>query len=134
MAAQTAYQKEYQKTHRSLYVKSVQKYNLSHPEQYLHGIERTKENNRQRRIHVLIHYGGDPPKCACCGESNINFLTIDHINGGGTKHTQQVGPGDTLIRWIVKNDYPNMFQILCYNCNCGRAKHNGICPHKLVEV
>ena len=36
-----------------------------------------------------------------------------------------------------ENNYPDGFQILCYNCNCGRAfnrdNHN-ICPHKEKEI
>ena len=120
--------------HRAKCVGYTQKWNELHPEELKINREKIKERNRMRRMEVLIHYGGNPPKCACCGESNVWFLTIDHINGGGTKHTKIVGPGDTLIRWIIKNSYPDMFQILCYNCNCSRAKHDGVCPHKLIEV
>lgn len=43
------------------------------------------ELNKQIELHflkerwiVLLHYGGDPPECACCGESFYEFwqLTI----------------------------------------------------------
>ena len=40
-----------------------------------------KERLRQVRIDVLKNYGGDPPKCACCAEIEVKFLSIDHING-----------------------------------------------------
>jgi hypothetical protein len=36
---------------------------------------------------VFNHYG---KVCACCGESNPIFLSIDHIGGGGTKHRHKV--------------------------------------------
>lgn len=38
---------------------------------------------RRMRLEALQAYGG---KCACCGESNVEFLAIDHINGNGNKH------------------------------------------------
>jgi hypothetical protein len=30
----------------------------------------------------------------------------------------------------VMNDFPPGFQLLCSNCNHGRARNGGICPHK----
>lgn len=70
-------------------------------------------------------YGG--PVCRCCGETIIEFLTIDHINGDGYKHRQEIGGG--ILRWLRNNGYPEGFQILCMNCNFG--KRNGReCPHK----
>jgi Cdc6-like AAA superfamily ATPase len=74
---------------------------------------------------VFNHYG---KFCSCCGESNIKFLTIDHINGGGRKHRENIK--SKIQVWLVKNNFPNDFQILCYNCNCGRNSNHGICPHK----
>ena len=32
------------------------------------------------RRKILEHYGGNPPKCACCGEAQYFFLTLDHMN------------------------------------------------------
>lgn len=26
-------------------------------------------------------------------------------------------------------NYPEGYQVLCYNCNCGKSINNGICPH-----
>jgi len=46
--------------------------------------------NTEIRMTVLKHYGGTPPKCACCGESHLEFLAIDHIKGGGIK--ERKGP------------------------------------------
>jgi hypothetical protein len=74
-------------------------------------------------------YGGC---CACCGEDEIDFLCIDHVNGDGKKHRQEMGTsgGVTLYRLVVKQGFPDRFQILCFNCN--NAKHQrGVCPHQL---
>lgn len=80
---------------------------------------------KQEKELVLKNYG---MVCACCGESNPIFLSIDHINGGGEKHRKEIGR--KINRWLVKNNFPTGFQLLCYNCNCGRNLNGGICPHK----
>lgn len=79
------------------------------------------------RTTVLTHYGG---KCECCGEDEPLFLTVDHINGGGKKHRQEIGGGGFYLhRWLIKNNFPEGFRILCFNCNCGRSLNKGVCPH-----
>ena len=87
-----------------------------------------KKYNQKLRLEVLIHYGGNPPKCACCGESHIEFLTIDHIHGGGRKHSKITGLGTSFYKWLRKNNFPDGFQVLCWNCNCAKG-HYGYCPH-----
>lgn len=81
------------------------------------------------RLQAFCHYGGNPPRCACCGESTLEFLTIDHIGGGGTAHRRQIGRGGTSIAiYLRKRGFPPGYQILCYNCNCAQAFAK-ICPH-----
>ncbi|HEC64216.1 MAG TPA: hypothetical protein ENI23_02860 [bacterium] len=83
---------------------------------------------KKLRKEIIDHYGG---KCACCGETVLVFLTVDHINNDGAKHRKEIGDGHVIYRWIKRNNFPiDMFQILCYNCNVGRARNNGVCPHK----
>jgi hypothetical protein len=92
--------------------------------------ELAKQYHERRRMKILIHYGGNPPKCVCCGENRYEFLSIDHIKGGGLEHLRNVGQGRAgLSGWIVKNKYPEGFQILCHNCNFAKG-HYGKCPHK----
>lgn len=77
-------------------------------------------------------YGGY--KCSCCGESNPLFLSIDHINEDGAEHRRKHSvEGKKLYYWLKRNGYPSGFQILCMNCNWGKARNNGICPHKTSE-
>jgi len=93
--------------------------------------DKSKNIRKNQKKLVMDHYGN---KCFCCGETNIQFLTIDHINNDGYKQDKKTRV--VLYRWIINNNFPEkMFQIACYNCNCGRAKNNGICPHqqKLTE-
>ena len=82
------------------------------------------------RLEVLKAYGN---RCVCCGESHIDFLTIDHINGRGREHRQHVAPSGSsgsFYIWLKKKGYPKKeFCCLCMNCNWAKGIH-GICPHK----
>jgi hypothetical protein len=73
---------------------------------------------------VLEHYGNT---CVCCGETRMEFLAIDHINGGGSKYRKEFGCGH-LYHWLLKNNYPDGHRILCHNCNTSLG-HYGYCPH-----
>jgi hypothetical protein len=80
------------------------------------------------KLKVMEAYGG---KCACCGEMEIGFLTIDHVNSDGAelRKTTKQGTGEKMYRWLIKNNLPkDDYQVLCFNCNLGRALH-GSCPH-----
>jgi len=80
------------------------------------------------KMEVLKKYGGNSPRCACCGETEIKFLTIDHINNDGAKHRKEIK--GKLYQWLYKNKYmPNRFQVLCANCNYAKQWY-GQCPHK----
>lgn len=70
-------------------------------------------------------FGG---KCACCGESWVDFLVLDHVEGGGREHRRKIGNGWQFYRWVVNHpESRHMFQILCANCNM--AKERGGCPN-----
>jgi len=93
--------------------------------------DKYKQNREQRRqydynlrLECLIHYGGNPPKCACCGETHIEFLTIDHVYGGGNKHRQIIkSNGSYFYKWLKKNNFPKDFQVLCANCNMAKGRN-----------
>jgi len=80
------------------------------------------------RITCLKYYSKNKLKCECCGENHIEFLTIDHIHGGGNKHSKRI-KNNSLYQWLINNNFPKGFRVLCYNCNCSLG-HNGYCPHK----
>ena len=80
------------------------------------------------RIDALNNYSdGTEPHCMCCGEKEIKFLCIDHINGGGVKHRKQIKGGNIYL-WLKKNNYPSGFRTLCHNCNSAFGFY-GECPH-----
>jgi len=101
--------------------------------------KRAIKYRKKLRDEVYSHYGGY--KCACCGETEPVFLTIDHINNDGAKHRVKMahgrigrtGRGCSGIRiyyWLKRHNYPLGFQVLCYNCNHGKYLNGGICPHQ----
>lgn len=97
----------------------------------LEGQCRSCKNEKLRKWHeanrreALDHYGG---KCVCCGEVEYAFLVFDHIDGGGTMHRIQLG-GTRIGQWLKKNDWPDIVQILCANCNTAKERPGG-CPHQ----
>ena len=87
-----------------------------------------RELRNKTRIKIIDTYGG---KCACCGETNHKFLAIDHKYGNGNKmRREKVHPkGPGFYFWLMRNNYPDDFQILCHNCNMAKAFY-GKCPHE----
>lgn len=83
--------------------------------------------NRRLRKEILEHYG---LVCKCCGETQVKFLSIDHINGGGNKHRKEVVGHSSIYQWLKTNKYPDGFQTLCHNCNMSKGFY-GECPHTI---
>lgn len=82
------------------------------------------------KVKVLARYSGNTLKCACCGENTLEFLSIHHINGSGTKHSKRIGKrGSGFYLWLIKHNYPPGYGVLCMNCNFAIG-HFGKCPHK----
>jgi hypothetical protein len=74
-----------------------------------------KQKRQEKKIIIFNQYGN---KCVKCQESNLDFLTIDHINEDGNIHRKKVN-SCMLYDWIIDNNFPNTVQLLCYNCNSG---------------
>jgi len=96
------------------------------------------ELSSKRRFHLTVYhllrhqailaYGGY--RCACCGVRDPMFLTIDHINNDGGRHRRRVGRTLEFLQWLRRKGYPPGFRVLCTNCNSGRHRNRGVCPHK----
>jgi hypothetical protein len=83
------------------------------------------------RDRVYRAYGGYV--CACCGETEKAFLSIDHIENDGATHKRKFNlkTGEQMYRWLARNNFPSGFQILCMNCQWGKRNNGGICPHQV---
>ncbi len=90
-------------------------------------LKRDSEYRRKLKTDIIKAYGG---KCECCNDDNWEFLSIDHINGGGRKHLAEIGGSGRLYRWLRKQGYPkDNYRLLCMNCNCSYGRY-GYCPHQ----
>ena len=95
--------------------------------------------HRKIKDAAFAAYGG--PTCACCGESHFEFMSIDHISGGGNIHRKKLRGGDgnsggggvRLYLWLKRNNYPKGFRVLCRNCNSAHGEL-GYCPHERERV
>jgi len=76
--------------------------------------DRCEARRNKRRIIVMKHYSNGTNKCAGCGIEDIVVLTIDHINGGGTQHRKKIH--QDMYNWLIKNNFPEGYQVLCWNC------------------
>ena len=106
-----------------------------------------KEHADNIRLKILQTYSkrlsdSDIPCCQCCEENfHIDFLTIDHITGRKQMDSElelvKLGYSSScnsneLQKWIVKNNFPKGFQILCHNCNQAKWFY-GKCPHQKLN-
>jgi len=107
-------------------------------QQYEKHRERRIEEMRQKlwvtRVRCLEAYSAvGSPMCTCCGESRLEFLTLDHLVDRRHDNGVRVGGnrmGQTLYSWLIRMNFPPGFRVQCYNCNCARGAR-GYCPHEL---
>jgi len=106
------------------------KWRTENPEKHLEMSRRHKRDAQTRaKLEFVQAYGG---KCTCCGESEIHFLTIEHLTPEGLAlHKWPNGKRmDTLttIRRLKKAGWPDYVTVLCMNCNYAKGMF-GFCPH-----
>lgn len=90
----------------------------------------SKKYRTKLKREVVDRMGG---KCTCCGETEIEFLTVDHVNNDGNTERKagKFKPGGSYSFLIVKQQgYPNKYQLLCFNCNYSKHLGNGVCIHQ----
>jgi hypothetical protein len=115
-----------------------------HPQQFnrrLCGQCRQKYINSTRvstrvtaKVQAMEAYGG--VVCNCCSESELMMLTIDHVYNNGAEHRKassyngrSINCNNGIYGWLRKNNYPEGFQVLCFNCNMAKHLNGGACPH-----
>jgi hypothetical protein len=98
---------------------------------------RKAEADKTKRLHAICRsqvfeaYGGY--KCNCCGETEPMFLSIDHVDNNGAEERKSglyAGSGVGFYQWLRKSGFPPGYQVLCMNCNTGKHKNGGVCPHQ----
>jgi len=86
--------------------------------------KKLKEYQTNNKIACLTYYSrSDNPACAFpgCTINDIDMLTIDHVDGNGSKHRRTIHGGNKgghgTYLWLIKNKLPDGFQVLCFNHN-----------------
>ena len=90
-----------------------------------HAEVRQRRHIRQR-VAVLERYGG---KCCFCGTAQYEHLTVDHINGGGTKHRAEFrSKYRNFYDFLYNTEFrPDLYRILCWNCHMAMTRY-GVMP------
>lgn len=92
-----------------------------------------RERYRVLRAEMLSTYGA---RCSCCGEDEPVFLELDHVNDDGAAHRREIGRGSKRTYTHLKRlGWPkDGHRLLCANCNQGRARNGGVCPHETARL
>jgi hypothetical protein len=113
--------------------KANAKYQRKYRKRNLRDARKAQVNKSEElKLIVFNHYSNKNIRCACCEEDEYKFLTLDHTNNDGSedrKNNPSHATGIGLYRRLIKNNFPEGIQILCWNCNMSKAFH-GVCPHK----
>ena len=91
-------------------------------------LSKCREQRRALRLEVFMAYGGS--RCACCGETEITFLNLDHPKGDGAQHRRRIGRGLRIYYWLKRHGFPPGYRVLCWNCN-EATRYGRRCPHEL---
>jgi hypothetical protein len=72
--------------------------------------------------------------CACCGEPEKVFLSLEHLKQNGNEHRRRVGGNKcstfSALLDARKHGFPkDEYGVLCMNCQRGTLLPEG-CPHK----
>lgn len=102
-----------------------QAYRIKHPDKYSEYKETLRSAAQKERERITSHYGN---KCACCEIGDMDVLSLDHVEGGGTRHRKEIGSGPKFFKWVESAGFPPLFQTLCLNCNIAKGLY-GRCPH-----
>lgn len=111
---------------------AARKYRAKHKKYYS---DLQKQQRRRLKLELINEYGG---KCECCGETHIEFLSIDHVYNNGADHRREIHKqygtkkrgGTAIYKWLRANSYPkDGYRVLCFNCNAAHGFY-GYCPHK----
>jgi hypothetical protein len=81
-----------------------------------------------RKAILVARYGGS---CACCGETALPFLSIDHENGDGNLERQVIGQKGVMKKLLASEVRLEGYRILCMNCQFG-TRFGRTCPHQVV--
>jgi len=127
VTCERAWQRDYAKRHRARNREAMRRFRRENPEHVrAQGRKWAKQVRDNQRAKVYAAYGN---KCVCCGETEPLFLSIDHVNNDGYQERKRKPQGSLYSR-LIRAGFPKTYQLLCCNCNVGKHRNGGICPHQ----
>lgn len=136
--ARKQYLKEYRQSHKEFISGLNRDYREKHRNEL---IEYCRDWRYEKKKKAYGYLGN---KCKCCGETEHEFLTYDHIhnNGGGgvgKRKDHHLKISKEIVHAFEKRSIRarvhilNKYQLLCWNCNVSK-KHDGKCRHKREPI
>jgi len=90
---------------------------------------RHRDRDADLRRTVIGNLGG---ACACCGETEYGFLSVDHIKGGGNQHRRERGHLRAIYVDVIRSGFDaSRYRVLCMNCNWA-TRSGRLCPHQVA--
>ena len=138
------YMVKYRENHKEEIKTCQKRYNENHQkerEEYYNKnrekiLNQNKEYNKQIKIQALNILGSC--NCIICGNINLNYLTVDHIDKTGSLDRKNIINGKNFYSFLSNGLYPaeklSNLRILCYNCNCGRRKEYLTVSYELQTI
>jgi len=68
-------------------------------------------------------------RCACCGETESRFLTLEHTRRDGGAHRRELGGQANVYTALKRAGWPkDGYTLLCWNCQMSTS-YGKSCPH-----
>lgn len=123
--------RRYRKSNRELLKNKSREYRKQFPERIRKSMSKYRKSLRMRSLQYIADLRTKSVlACECCGEIKIEFLSFDHINGGGRRDMRSSLTRQNFYNSILRGERDSILRVLCYNCNCSLG-HNGYCPHDI---
>lgn len=98
---------------------SVSGYALNYRKQNLDRVKKLDNNRHHKAKEEALEILGN--KCEFCGETEFEFLTIDHVYDDGFEERKSKQHRQIWRDIITNRVDRSRYRVLCYNCNSGRA-------------
>lgn len=89
-------------------------------------IESLPKSTAYRRKLRLIVFDGYGNKCTKCNEVLLEFLSIAHLNNDGAAERKDGLYGYKFYKYIIENKFPDIYTLLCHNCNASEFYYDHI--------
>lgn len=120
--------KEYMRVYHQTHREQMNGYGKKNYPKYKESKREYQRGLTNKYKHAFLEMYGE--SCSCCGETIFDFLTIEHKQGQ-MKINRRTGL--VAYRDAVKEYRPDLYEVLCWNCNCAKGKL-GYCPHHPPKV